>query len=188
MHIVTKRAGSDNMAIKIAVDAGHGGFDNGAQYEGRKEKDENLKLALAVGKLLEENGIDVIYTRTTDIYETPFQKATEANEADVDYFVSIHRNSGQVPGQYSGVQSLVYRNEGVPRWMATNINNNLEQLGFRNIGIDERKNLVVLKRTKMPSVLVEVGFINSDTDNQIFDNQFDAMAAAIADGILQTIQ
>jgi N-acetylmuramoyl-L-alanine amidase len=188
MNIVTKKAGSDSMAIRIAVDAGHGGFDNGAQYQGRKEKDEVLNLALAVGKLLEQNGIDVIYTRTTDIYETPFQKATEANEADADYFVSIHRNSSEVPGQYSGIQSLVYQNEGVPRWMATNINNNLEQLGFRNIGIEERKNLVVLRRTKMPAVLVEVGFINSDIDNQIFDNQYDDIVAAIADGILQTVQ
>ena len=77
---------------KIAVDAGHGGSDYGATYNGRAEKDDNLKLALAVGDILEKNGIDVVYTRTTDEYETPFKKATDANDAKADYFVSIHRN------------------------------------------------------------------------------------------------
>ena len=50
---------------KIAVDAGHGGSDYGATYNGRAEKDDNLKLALAVGDILEKNGIDVVYTRCT---------------------------------------------------------------------------------------------------------------------------
>lgn len=59
---------------KIAVDAGHGGSDYGATYNGRAEKDDNLKLALAVGDILEKNGIDVVYTRTTDEYETPLKK------------------------------------------------------------------------------------------------------------------
>ena len=52
----------------------------------RKEKDDNLKLTLAVGKILEENGVDVVYTRTTDIYQTPFEKAKAANEAGADFF------------------------------------------------------------------------------------------------------
>ena len=56
------------MAYKIMVDAGHGGADLGATYEGRQEKDDNLNLALAVGKILSQNGVDVEYTRTTDIY------------------------------------------------------------------------------------------------------------------------
>ena len=45
------------MAIKIALDAGHGGYDGGAVYEGRREKDDNLALALAVGEILQRNGI-----------------------------------------------------------------------------------------------------------------------------------
>ena len=55
------------MAYKIVLDAGHGGEDPGAVYIDHKEKDDNLSLALAVGKILEDNGIDVVYTRTTDI-------------------------------------------------------------------------------------------------------------------------
>ena len=57
---------------KIAIDAGHGGADPGAVYQGRQEKDDNLKLALAVGERLQNNGLDVYYTRTEDIYQTPY--------------------------------------------------------------------------------------------------------------------
>ena len=64
---------------------------------------------------------------------------------------------------------------------------NLEDAGFKNLGVDERKNLVVLKRTKMPAVLVEAGFINNDKDNYLFDEEFDSIAQAIADGILESI-
>ena len=78
------------MAYKIVLDAGHGGQDPGAVYKGRQEKDDNLKLALAVGEILERNGIDVSYTRTTDIYQTPFEKAKAANEAGADFFISFH--------------------------------------------------------------------------------------------------
>ena len=50
------------MAYKIVLDAGHGGTDPGAIYKERKEKNDNLELTLAVGKILEDNGIDVVYT------------------------------------------------------------------------------------------------------------------------------
>ena len=69
------------MPYSIMLDAGHGGRDPGAVYNGRQEKDDTLKLTLAVGQILEDRGLDVEYTRTTDIYETPVQKAREANEA-----------------------------------------------------------------------------------------------------------
>jgi N-acetylmuramoyl-L-alanine amidase len=71
--------------------------------------------------------------------------------------------------------------------MAENINDELENAGFTNLGVDERKNLVVLKRTQMPAVLVEVGFINNDEDNKTFDENFNKIAQAIANGILKTI-
>jgi len=169
------------------LDAGHGGADPGAVYLDRKEKDDTLNLVLALGEILQNNGIDVEYTRTTDVYETPFQKAMEANEAGVDFFVSIHRNSSPMPNQYSGVESLVYSLDGVKLEMAENINAQLETVGFVNLGVEARPNLVVLKRTKMPAVLVEVGFINSDADNQLFDENFEDIAEAIARGILETL-
>ena len=170
------------------LDAGHGGTDPGAVYNGRREKDDTLRLVLAIGQILQNRGVDVEYTRTTDIYETPFQKAMEANEAGVDYFVSIHRNSFEQDNIVSGVESLVYDLSGIKYRMAENINANLETVGFVNLGVKARPNLVVLKRTKMPAVLVEVGFLNSNTDNQLFDENFDDIALAIADGILETLE
>ena len=57
------------MAATIVIDAGHGGSDSGAVYKGRLEKDDNLRLALAVGDLLKQAGYNVIYTRTEDVFD-----------------------------------------------------------------------------------------------------------------------
>ena len=101
------------MAYKIILDPGHGGSDPGATFNGRQEKDEALGLAMSVGKLLENAGFDVAYTRTTDIYNTPFEKATIANNMGGDLFVSFHRNSAPNADMYNGVQTLVYNDQGL---------------------------------------------------------------------------
>jgi len=175
------------MPYTIMLDAGHGGVNPGAVYDGRQEKDDALALVLAIGPILENNGVQVLYTRTTDIYQTPLQKAELANEAGVDFFISIHRNSFQEDNVVSGVESLVYDLSGIKYEMAKNINAQLETDGFVNLGVKARPNLIVLRRTKMPAVLVEAGFINSNTDNALFDANFDAIAQSIANGILETI-
>lgn len=167
----------------IIIDAGHGGYDNGASYEGRREKDDTLRLALAVGEKLEADGFPVIFTRTTDIYQQPIEKARIANASGGDYFVSIHRNSSPNPNTYSGVQTLVYSDSGIPAQLARSINAEMEKVGFPDLGVSVRPNLVVLRRTQMPAVLVEAGFINTDADNATFDQNFEAMAQAIATGI-----
>ena len=171
----------------VVIDAGHGGANPGAVYNGRQEKDDVLALALAVGRLLEQNGVDVYYTRTTDINESPTQKAQEGNAVGADYFVSIHRNSSPYPNQYTGIETLVYNRYGEAGRLAYHINSQMEAVGFENQGINEQTNLVVLNQTQMPAVLVEVGFINTDADNQLFDERFDDIAKAIADGILATV-
>ena len=175
------------MPYSIMLDAGHGGADPGAVYDGRLEKDDALELALAVGKILQEGGIDVSYTRTTDIYQTPFEKAQLANRAGVDYFISIHRNSSPEPNQYQGVETLVYDKSGMKLTMAEAINGALEELGFRNLGVKARPGLVVLRRTRMPALLIEAGFLNNDSDNDLFDEQKDEIARAIANAILGTL-
>lgn len=172
----------------VVLDAGHGGTNPGAVYNGRQEKDDVLRLTMAVGRILEANGIDVYYTRTTDVYETPFQKAAEGNEVGADYFVSIHRNSSPYPNQYTGIETLVYNRYGRAAQLAYNINSQLEQAGWTNQGINERPGLVVLNATSMPSVLLEIGFINTDADNMMFDERFNATAQAIADGIIMTVR
>ena len=176
------------MATKIVVDAGHGGSNPGAVYQGRRESDDALLLAMAVGKILEANGLDVSYTRTSDVTQSVGQKAAIANEEGADLFVSIHRNAGQYPGQYNGVQTLIFDDSGIKKEIAERIDANLAALGFRDIGISLRPNLVVLNSTQMPALLVEAGFIDSDKDNQLFDSKFQAVAQAIADGIMETLE
>ena len=176
------------MATKIAVDAGHGGSNPGATYQGRRESDDALRLAMAVGRILEENGYDVIYTRTSDVSQSVGQKAAIANEEGADLFVSIHRNAAEYPGKYNGIQTLIYDDSGIKKEIADNINANLERLGFRNAGVSIRPNLVVLNSTQMPALLVEAGFIDSDKDNQLFDSRFQAIAQGIADGIMDTLE
>lgn len=171
----------------VVLDAGHGGNNPGAVYQGRREKDDALALTLEIGKILEENGVEVYYTRTTDVYESPEQKAQEGNAVGGDYFVSIHRNSSPYPNQYTGVETLVFNRYGEAARLAGNINARLEQVGYENQGVNEWTNLVVLNQTRMPAVLVEVGFINTDTDNQLLDERFEETARAIAEGILATV-
>lgn len=171
----------------VVLDAGHGGSDFGATYLGRMEKDDNLRLTLAVGRILENAGVNVIYTRTGDVYESPAEKTAIGNAADADYFVSIHRNSSPYDNQYTGIESLVYDKYGAAARMAENINQQLVNVGYVNQGVNERKNLAVLRRTNMPAVLVEAGFINTDRDNMLFDSRFNETAQAIADGILMSL-
>ncbi|HCD43148.1 MAG TPA: N-acetylmuramoyl-L-alanine amidase, partial [Lachnoclostridium sp.] len=166
----------------VVIDAGHGGTDPGASHGGRQEKDDNLRLAMAVGRILADNGIDVRYTRTDDTYNTPLEKATMANDAEADFFVSIHRNAMPVPGTGSGIEVLVFEDKGVPGMLARNIGEALNKTGFVNLGTVERPGLVILRRTKLPTVMVEVGFIDNEEDNALFDQNFQDIAQAIADG------
>ncbi|MEY8356030.1 N-acetylmuramoyl-L-alanine amidase [Lachnospiraceae bacterium 54-53] len=170
----------------VVIDAGHGGADPGATYSGRQEKDDNLKLALAVGRILADNGIDVRYTRTDDTYNTPLERALMANDAEADFFISIHRNAMPVPGTGSGTECLLFEDKGPQAVLAKNIGEALGETGFTNLGVVERPGLVVLRRTNIPSVLVEAGFIDNESDNYFFDQNFDAIAQAIANGILNT--
>ena len=175
------------MAYSIMLDAGHGGQDPGAVYKGRQEKNDNLKLALAVGEILKNKGIDIAYTRTGDVYQTPFEKAQLANQAGVDYFISFHRNSSPKENQYNGAEVLIYDKSGIKYQMAENILGALGEVGFREIGVKERPGLVVLRRTRMPALLIETGFINSEEDNKLFDNKFSDIAQGIADAILGSL-
>lgn len=171
----------------VVLDAGHGGTDNGATYYGRQEKTDTLNLALAVGRILQERDVDVMYTRVDDVNDTPFERAEMANNAGADYFISIHRNAMPTPNTASGAETLVFENDGVAGLLAGNINAALQAVGFANLGTVERPGLMVLRRTRMPSVMVEAGFIDNEADNIFFDRNFDAIAKAVADGISDTI-
>ena len=83
----------------LVIDPGHGGHDVGAMGKFSKEKDINLRTALAFGKYVERNCSDVkvIYTRKTDVFVTLHGRAEIANKAKADLFISIHTNS--LPGK-----------------------------------------------------------------------------------------
>lgn len=82
--------------FKVALDAGHGDHDFGAVYHGHVEKDIALAVVLKVGKILEKNsGIEVVYTRKTDVFVDLIERANIANRADANIFVSIHCNANK---------------------------------------------------------------------------------------------
>ncbi len=80
---------------KVILDPGHGGSDIGDYYRRRSEKNDNLRLALRVGQLLEDMGVDVEYTRTTDVYLPMLRRVNRANQIGGDLLVSIHRSSSR---------------------------------------------------------------------------------------------
>ena len=174
------------MARTVIIDAGHGGVEPGAVFEGRKEKNDTLQLAFDLGSALERRGIRAEYTRVNDIYDSPYEKAAIANRSDADFFVSIHRNAMPIPGTASGVESLVYADTGTAGLLGKNINEELQAIGWTDLGVQERPGLVVLRQTNMPAVLVEAGFIDNTKDNDFFDRNLAATADAIADGIVKT--
>ena len=173
---------------KVIIDAGHGGQEPGAVYEGRQEKEDALQLAFDVGNALERRGISVSYTRVSDVYDSPYEKAAMANASDADIFLSIHRNAMPAPGTASGVENLVYEDSGTAGALGRNIGEALAEAGWTNLGVKERPGLVVLRNTKIPAVLVEVGFINNEKDNEFLDANMAATADAIADGVLKTFR
>ena len=173
---------------RVIIDAGHGGSDPGAVFEGRQEKDDALRLALAVGRILENAGVEVMYTRVTDVFDSPLEKAQMANRSGADYLISIHRNAMPIPGTASGIVSLVYEKGGTAELLGSNINRQLAGVGFEDLGVIERPGLILLRRSQMPAVLVEAGFIDNPQDNERFDESFQEIAQAIADGVLRTLE
>lgn len=173
--------------MNIYIDAGHGGYDNGATYNGRKEKDDNLKLATAVGNALRDKGVETNFTRVNDIYQSPSEKAQIANEDDADLFISFHRSSSPVPNTYNGVEAYVYDTGGENEELAKKITDNLAKAGFKNLGVNVNKNLTVLRKTKMPAILLDVGFVNTDEDNKAFDEKFDDIVNAITNAIIESL-
>ena len=146
----------------VIIDPGHGGSDPGAVYGNRREKDDTLALSYDIGNALERRGVRVEYTRVGDVYNSPYEKAQIGNSSTADLFLSIHRNAMAVPGSASGTLSLIFGRGGDAETFAENINKKLAAVGWNDLGISERPNLVVLRDTALPAVLVEVGFIDNE--------------------------
>ena len=169
----------------VCLDPGHGGKDSGATGYGRLEKNDVLNMAKRVGEILSGWGYRVYYTRTTDVYESPIQKAREANSYKVDFFASFHRNAAN--GTACGFETLVYSNTGKAKICADSANAAMQALGFKNRGTKVRRDLTVLNSTNMPAVLFEIGFIDNKTDNAIFVNRFEQIAQGLATAIAKAL-
>ncbi|MCL2599257.1 MAG: N-acetylmuramoyl-L-alanine amidase [Firmicutes bacterium] len=170
----------------IVLDAGHGGYDAGAVNGNRQEKDDNLRMTLAIGRTLQSCGVNVLYTRDTDVFIPLMDRSRISNNAGADYFVSIHRNSSTSP-QANGFEVHTYTTPTAESMrLAQNILQAAVTAGVQsNRGI-KQSNLSVLRNTTAPAVLVEANFISNAMDNQLFDNYFEQMVQNIADGILKT--
>lgn len=154
----------------IFLDAGHGGKDSGATLGSRKEKDDVLKLVLAIGKKLKKAGYTVKYSRQSDIYETPTKKATDSNNAKADYFFSFHRNAYN--GKARGYETLYYSSSTKKDAIRKAVASKMSDIGFTWRGDKKRTDLTVLKKTNAPALLFEVGFVDNKADNKIFDDNF----------------
>ena len=171
---------------RICIDAGHGGSEQGATYNGRKESDDNLALAKAVAAELRRHGVIVDETRTGDATVSLNERSNLENRQPYDYFISFHRNAFR-PEAAQGVETYTYLNPGAKaKGLAEKIQTVLVGIGFTNRGV-KAANFHVLRETKAPAVLVEVGFIDNTRDNQLFDAKRDEIVAAITRAVLDQL-
>lgn len=179
--------------VIVCLDAGHGGEDFGAiGLEERREKDDNLRLTLAVRDELHSRGIKTVLTREDDSFPTLEQRCKIANRRRAALFVSFHRNSAE-----SGHGAEVWVHSLKPKKdteLASAVLSALESVGVsgtRGVKFGYRgeanSNYYVNSNTKMPSCLVEVGFVTDQQDNTLFDTHLQDYARAIAGAIETTL-
>lgn len=171
---------------RVFFDYGHGGKDPGASYKGRYEKDDALFIGTKTAKELRKSGVEVHESRTTDVFLELWDRTNMANAGNYDYFVSFHRNAF-MPEKASGVETFTHKNSSEKsKSLSREIQKNLVGVGFNNRGA-KHKNLYVLRNTKMPSVLIEVGFIDNTKDNKKFDKDSGKIAKAISKAIVSEL-
>lgn len=158
----------------IVIDPGHGGADPGAiSISGKREKDFNLTISLQVAKKLQALGYNIVMTRDTDKAVGLYDRANIANGVNADLFVSIHGNS-HVNKSIAGVQVLycpagqskVKEGDQHP-FAKVMMEELLKGTGAVDKGIVQRPNLVVIRETKMPAVLVEAGFLSNAAEDKL---------------------
>lgn len=180
---------------KIFIDPGHGGGSIGATYKGRREQDDCLRLALAVKQLLDtQKDVQVILSREDSSNPSIADRCQAANSADADYFVSIHRNAF-APNKAAGIEAWIYSSAatgGETYTLAENLVRGIcEAVPFIDRGVKKGapayKDFGVNRLTKMNSCLLEVGFIDSDSDNALFDGYFADMALGLTRALMKNV-
>ncbi len=170
---------------RIIIDAGHGGNDVGDLYERRKEKDDNLRLALAVGEFLKRKYLyNVRYTRTRDTYLSQMDRAELVNELGGDLLLSLHRIVGDIPVTPPSLCLYIRDECELSESVARHLGNALKEVGFSHAMLNIRTDLTLFKKTNLPIVMMEVGALNSERSNELFDSNFGFMVEKIAEGIV----
>ena len=181
--------------MKIFIDPGHGGPDPGAVGNGVIEEYVNLNVSLELARLLRNAGYSVMLYRTTSDENVLSDKnadlrnrAAMANNWGADYFISIHTNSSERPAA-QGVEAYVYRLGGTSQRLAQSIVDAVsDELGSVNRGVMQA-NFAVLRRTNMPAVLVELGYLTNQTEALNLNSPAwqKAVAKAIFNGIVSYV-
>lgn len=168
---------------RLCFDYGHGGNDPGACYNGRKESNEALAIGTEVAKEVRRHGVMVDEIRTTDTTLSLQQRSNYENKNNYDYFISFHRNAFK-PEAATGVETYTYLNQDSrSKGMADKMQAAIVSIGFVNRGV-KKANFHVLRETKAPAVLIELGFIDNSKDNSLFDSKENEIIKAISKAIL----
>jgi len=160
--------------MKWYLDFGHGGKDPGAVGTNKtKESDTVLKIGMLIKNNLEKAGEKVITTREKDLYYSLDYRSNKANKENCDYFISLHMNSATNKSA-KGVEVWVYDEKSKVYNLAKNICTNLSKdINTPNRGVKISKKFSVLRKTKMPALLIEIDFIsNSMVENSLKDDVY----------------
>ncbi|MGY3765800.1 N-acetylmuramoyl-L-alanine amidase [Vagococcus vulneris] len=182
-----KRPNPPMAEYAVMLDAGHGGNDPGAESNDGKvfEKNVTLATALTVRDYLEDQGFSVFMTRDKDEFVPLHQIAIKSNESRADVFISMHYDSTQQANESSGTTTF-YRNTQDKK-LANLINNELaSQLPLNNRGFGNQ-DYQVLRENKKPAILIELGYMNNDTDAQYAQSKkyHTFVAKAIYSGLIE---
>ena len=182
------------MATKIYIDQGHNpqNPNAGAEGNGYREQDLVFRIGVELAEILRAEGYDVRTSRPTADTQLGTSNATslaarvnEANDWGADYFISLHANASELQGA-SGSEALVFNLNSAAAELAEDILDELEDTtGLPNRGVTQRTNLYVLRRTRMPAVLVELGFITNPVDAALMANSPQLFALGVANGITE---
>lgn len=173
----------------IVLDAGHGGNDPGASGNGLIEKDLTLKMLLSAKELFDNSDIKCYVTRSTDMYPSFDDRTNLANEVG-DAFISIHINSAANTSAGGTETYSLYANDlgndlTSYRLAEEMLNQLLEKLGTVNRKV-KSENWIVLRQSKVPATLIEIGFISNSGDAAIMGSQdgINKVGQAIYEGVV----
>lgn len=167
----------------VVIDAGHGGHDRGGVPGQRiSEKDKALDVALRLRRVLQASGYHVVMTREDDVFVPLGTRVTIANSYRNATFVSVHFNCSTRSGA-NGIETYYYSRESAG--LAASIHRNVvASAPTENRGI-RRRGFFVLRRTSIPAVLVECGFLTNPEEGRLAltDSYRQKLAEQIARGI-----